>query len=118
MLINGVPARFSTSVPSTLPRAKASNVNVGRCIRCYAVIAKSDHRCYVCGDQLPKYAKAVLKRQPVSTLTNLVFLASLLFAAYCFFAEHKLSLPAIVAISSALLLLRILAEQVANKNSR
>jgi hypothetical protein len=52
----------------------------------------------------------------VSALTNVVFVASLAFTFYCFFAEHKLSLPVTLGISSALLLIRILAERLANKS--
>ncbi len=58
-----------------------------------------------------------MKPRPVSLLTNVVFLASLAFTAYCFFAEHKLSLPATLAISGSLLLIRILAEKAANRNA-
>jgi hypothetical protein len=67
---------------------------------------------------MPKQPKMVVKRQPVSAWTNLVFLASLAFTAYCFFAEHKLSLPVTLAISSGLLLVRILAERLANRKTQ
>lgn len=56
-----------------------------------------------------------MRQHPVSRLTNLVFLASLAFTAYCFFIENKLSLPVALAISSGLLLLRFLAEGHANR---
>ncbi len=88
-----------------------------RCIWCHGVVAKTDKQCYVCGDRLQKYVSFAEKRRPVSTLTNIVFLASLAFTAYCFFAEPKLSLPVTLTISSALLLIRIAAERLINKNS-
>jgi hypothetical protein len=89
---------------------------MGRCAYCYSVITKQDDSCYICGDRVPKHTKVrAVKRQPVSALTNLVFMASLAFTAYCFFAERKLSLPMTLAISSALLLIRILAERFVNK---
>jgi hypothetical protein len=50
-------------------------------------------------------------------MTNVVFVASLAFTAYCFFGEHKLSLPVTLAISSTLLLVRIIAERIAKKNA-
>jgi hypothetical protein len=90
---------------------------MGRCAYCHSVVTKEEDYCYVCGDSVPKYPKAAAKRRPVSALTNLVFLASLAFTAYCFFAEHKFSLPVTLAISSVLLLLRILAERIVDKNS-
>ena len=88
-----------------------------RCIWCHGVVAKTDKQCYVCGDRLAKYVSFAEKRRPVSPLTNIVFLASLAFTAYCFFAEHKLSLPTTLAIASTLLLIRILAEHLANRKS-
>jgi len=90
---------------------------MGRCIWCHSIVKRTDKQCYVCGDTLPKYTSFAEKHRPVSALTNLVFLASLTFTAYCFFAEHKLSLPMTLMISSALLLIRILAERLVNKNS-
>ena len=92
-------------------------MDMGRCIWCHSVVARTDKQCYVCGDTLPKYVGFAEKHRPVSALTNLVFLASLAFTAYCFFAERKLSLPLTLTISSALLLIRILAERLVNKNS-
>jgi hypothetical protein len=89
---------------------------MGRCIYCHSVVTKDEDYCYTCGDRVPKQAQASLKQRPVSALTNLVFLGSLAFTAYCFFAEHKLSLPVTLAISSALLLIRILAERLINRN--
>jgi hypothetical protein len=88
---------------------------MGRCVYCHSVVTKYEDSCYVCGDRVPKQAKAAAKR-PVSALTNIVFLVSLAFTAYCFLAEHKLSLPTTLAISSTLLLIRFLAERLAKKN--
>jgi hypothetical protein len=90
---------------------------MARCVYCHSVVTKEEDYCYVCGDNVPKQAKAMVKHRPVSALTNTVFLASLIFTGYCCFAEHKLSLPVTLAISSALLLLRILADRLANRNS-
>lgn len=95
----------------------ALNVDMGRCIYCHSVITKDEDSCYVCGDSVPQHAKAMVKRRPVSALTNVVFLASLAFSAYCFFGLHKLSLPMALAISSTLLLIRILAERLASRKS-
>jgi hypothetical protein len=92
-------------------------MDMGRCTYCHSVVTKDEDYCYVCGDSVPKQPKTRVRRQSVSAFTNLVFLASLGFTFYCFFAEHKLSLPVTLTISTALLLIRILAEQLANKNS-
>lgn len=88
-----------------------------RCLYCHGVIAKNEDHCYTCGDRVPKQSSTIAKRRPVSIWTNLVFLASLVFTAYCFFAQGTLSLPVTLAISSTLLLVRILAEQFAGRSS-
>jgi hypothetical protein len=90
---------------------------MGRCGYCHSVVTKEEDYCYVCGDSVPKQLKVAVRRRPVSAWTNLVFLASLAFTFYCFFAEHKLSLTVTLVISSSLLAIRILAERLANKNS-
>jgi len=81
------------------------------------VVTSDEDHCYLCGASMPRITKRVANRRPVSAWTNLVFILSLGFTAYCFFAEHKLSLPLTIAISSTLLLLRILAEQLANRHA-
>jgi hypothetical protein len=81
------------------------------------MVAKSDDYCYICGESVPQQTKAMVRSQPVSGLTNALFLASLGFTAYCFFGQHKLSLPVTLAISCSLLLIRFLAERIADKNS-
>jgi hypothetical protein len=94
----------------------ALNEDMGRCIYCHSVVTKTEESCYVCGDSVPKQAKAaVVQRQPVSPLTNLVFLAGLAYTAYGFFGPHKLPLPVTVAISCSLLLIRILAQRMAGR---
>ncbi len=92
-------------------------MDMGRCIYCHSVVTKYEDSCYVCGDNTPQRARAKAKPRPVSALTNLVFLASLTFTGYCFFAVHKLSLPVTIEISAALVLIRIFAEHLANRNS-
>jgi len=91
-------------------------MDMGRCTYCHSVVTKDDDYCYLCGDSVPKEPKFEVRRRPVSGWTNLVFLGSLGFTFYCFFAVHKLSLPITLTISVALLLIRILAEQLADKS--
>lgn len=89
---------------------------MARCIYCYNILTAKDDYCYHCGDRVPKFADAA-KRRPVSGWTNLVFLASLAFTAYCFFAAHTLSLPLTIAVSGTLLLLRLLAEYLGKRDN-
>jgi hypothetical protein len=90
---------------------------MGRCVYCHSVVTKDEKSCYVCGDMVPQRIQRTAKSRTVSPLTNLVFLSSLAFTAYCFFGAHKFGLPITLAISSTLLLLRILAERLSNRNS-
>jgi hypothetical protein len=71
----------------------------------------------MCGDSVPKQKARTMERRQVSALTNLVFLASLGFTAYGFLAAHRLSLPATLAVSASLLLIRIIAERLANRRA-
>jgi hypothetical protein len=112
-----VPTLRSTGVLSTLPRAIALNEDMGRCVYCHSIVTRQEDSCYACGDRVPKQARATLKQRPVSPLTNVVFMASLAFTAYCFLAEHKLSLPVTLTISASLLLIRIIAERLVNRNA-
>ena len=91
---------------------------MSRCIYCHNHIGKDEDHCYVCGDVVPEYLRVkTTRRRPVTGLTNVIFLASLAFTAFCFFGEHKLSLPVTIGISSALLLLRLGAERLGAKKS-
>lgn len=87
-----------------------------RCIYCHGMIARDEDSCYICGDRVPKQTKTIAKQRPVSGWTNFIFVLSLAFTAYCFFGQHTLSLPVTLAISSTLLLVRILAEKFADKS--
>ncbi len=89
---------------------------MARCIYCYNILTAKDDYCYHCGDRVPKFADKA-KRRPVSGWTNLVFLGSLAFTAYCFFAAHKLSMPVAIAVSVTLLGLRLLAEYLVKNDS-
>ena len=89
---------------------------MARCIYCYNILTAKDDYCYHCGDRVAKFAD--VKPRPVSGWTNLVFLVSLAFTAYCFFAVHKLSLPLTIAVSCTLLALRLIAEYLVNRKSK
>jgi hypothetical protein len=90
---------------------------MGRCVYCHSVVTKNEDACYVCGDSVPRQVRSRVKSRPLSPWTNLIFLASLAFTAYCFLGDHKLSLPVTLAISCTLLLIRALAERLAKRNS-
>lgn len=86
-----------------------------RCLSCHSIVSKSDLVCYGCGDRVPKRTKLELKAKPVSTVSTIVFFASLGLTAYSFFADQKLPFSVSLAVSASLLLVRIIADRVANK---
>lgn len=96
---------------------------MGRCVYCHSVVTRDDDFCYVCGDdlrglnRLRRHTAAAVQPRPLSGWTNLVFVASLGFTAYCFLAEHKLSLLVTLGVSCGLLALRVGAEYLVKKNS-
>lgn len=86
-----------------------------RCIYCYGLVSDDEKCCAICGSKVPKYAKTVLKDRVVSFATHFIFLASLGYTVYCYMVERSLALPATLTIASALLLIRVLAEEFANR---
>jgi hypothetical protein len=84
---------------------------MGRCNSCFAVVKKYEKRCYVCGEKVPHHASLAQNRKKISLASNLLFMASLAFSFYCFFAQERLSLAVSLAISGGLLLLRLLADR-------
>jgi len=90
---------------------------MGRCNNCFAVVKKQDHCCYICGDRIQRSNSLAANRKPISLASNLLFLASLGFSFYSFFAQEKLSLAVSLAISTTLLLLRILADRMTKPDS-
>jgi hypothetical protein len=88
---------------------------MARCIYCYNILTAKDDYCYHCGDRVAKFADTA-KQRPVSGWTNLVFLASLAFVGYCFFADHA-SLPSTIVVASTLLVMRLFAKYLVNRDS-
>lgn len=84
---------------------------MGRCNNCFAIVKKHDRRCYICAEPVPRHASLAVNRKKVSLASNLLFLASLAFTFYSFFAQERLSFTVSLAISATLLLLRILADR-------
>jgi len=84
---------------------------MGRCNSCFAVVKKHDTHCYVCGEKVPHHASALSRRKNISLASNILFMVSLGFSFYSFFAQEKLSLTVSLAISATLLLLRVIADR-------
>ncbi|HYK16853.1 MAG TPA: hypothetical protein VEV37_02475 [Bryobacteraceae bacterium] len=84
---------------------------MGRCASCHAIVKKHDLECYVCGDKIPRRRKLAAKRKEISVASNILFLASLGFIFYSFFAKEELRLATSLAISGGLFVLRIVADK-------
>jgi hypothetical protein len=78
-----------------------------RCLSCDGIVTKHESVCYSCGQRIPKELRQRPTARPASLLSNLVFLASLGFAAYSFLSGQKLFLEVSLAVSGALLLLKL-----------
>ncbi len=95
---------------------------MARCNECNSVITKTDTECYICGLAVPEAKKRVLRSKkepkpaaPVTPLSNLLFIASLVLTVISFISNHKMSLTLSAALSGILLLARIFADRMAVK---
>lgn len=112
-----VPAFSGTCVLSTAPKVTTLYLDMGRCIYCHSVVTRHENSCFTCGDSIPRHIKGPVERRKVSLMTNVAFVSGLAVTAYGFFWEHRLSLPGTLLTSSLLLLIRISAEMLINRNS-
>jgi hypothetical protein len=81
-----------------------------------------DQACYICSEPVPGTKKRFqrLKKQPkpvapVTPLSNLLFIASLLLTVVSFLFSHKMSLSLSATLSGILLIARVLSDRMATK---
>ena len=92
-----------------------------RCNQCYSVVTrKDDESCYMCGEPVPGAKKRGQQRKkesksvaPVTPLSNLFFIASLLLTVVSLLSGQRISLSIGVTLSAALLIARILSDRMA-----
>src|SRR5580704_12241898 len=91
-----------------------------RCNACNGVIKKSDLECYTCGDAVPGTGGGFWRRKresqpkpaaPLTPLSNLLFLASLVLMAVSFLSTQRMPLPVSLTISGILLIARMVADR-------
>ncbi len=90
-----------------------------RCNACNSVVTKNDLECYICGVAVPGASKPFWRRResktktpaPVTPLSNLLFLASLLLTGFSFFSSQKMPLPLALTLSGVLLTARIVTDR-------
>jgi hypothetical protein len=94
-----------------------------RCNECNGIIAKTDSECYICGEPVPGFQKRALLRKkkeqkeapPVTPLSNLLFMASLVLTAVSFLSGQKMSIGLSASLSAALFIARIFSDRFAIK---
>jgi hypothetical protein len=81
-----------------------------------------DSACYICGLPVPGAKKLSLRRNkepkprpPVTPVSNLLFLASLVLTVVSFFAGQKMSVSFSATISGLLLIARVFTDRMAVK---
>jgi hypothetical protein len=79
-----------------------------------------DFECYICGQPIPgakkrswRRKKEVKQAPPVTPLSNLLFIASLLLTVVSFVNNQKMSLWLSVTLSGTLLAARVFADRIA-----
>lgn len=95
---------------------------MARCNECNSVVTKRDSECYVCGLPVPGTKRLSLRRKkqpkpipPVTPLSNLLFMASLVLTVVSFLSGQKMSIAFSATLSSVLLIARIFSDRMAAK---
>jgi hypothetical protein len=95
-----------------------------RCNQCNGVITRRDTECYLCGEPVPGLRKGFWRRKkepkpvaPVTPVSNLLFMASLVLTAVSFFSSHKMSVSLSATLSGILLVARILTDRIAARRA-
>jgi hypothetical protein len=87
-----------------------------RCVSCNTIVTKHDLVCYGCGDPIPKSDRPSQPKR-ISTISNILFIASLGLTAFSFLSERKMPLWLAIGLSATLLIVRILADRFAGNDS-
>lgn len=96
---------------------KVFNLVMARCLYCNGVVTRYDSTCYTCGDKVPKAIRLPLSSRPISTLSNMMFIASLGLTAFSFFSSHEVPLGVSIAVSGIFLLLKVIDRSKNQNNS-
>ena len=97
-------------------------MGMARCNSCNGVMTRHDLECYVCGEPLPKVAKPFWRGKgpfkskptaPVTPISNLLFVASLVLSGVGFVFHQKLPLPVTAVLSGILIAAKIVTDRKA-----
>ena len=93
-----------------------SNRLMPRCASCNTIVTKHDVVCYGCGDPIPKSDRPFQPKR-ISKISNVAFFLSLGLTGFSFLSNYKMPLWLSIAISATLLIVRMIADHFANKDS-
>jgi hypothetical protein len=95
---------------------------MARCDECNSVLTKTDLECYICGTPVPGAKKVAGRRKkepkpipPVTPLSNLLFMASLVLTLISFLSTQRMSFGFSATLSGILLIARIFSDRMAAK---
>jgi hypothetical protein len=95
-----------------------------RCNQCNSVVTRTDTECYICGEVVPGTKRPFWRRNtesrtkaaaPVTPVSNLLFIGSLVLTGVCFLSDQKMPLPVSAALSGILLAARIVTDRRAKR---
>jgi hypothetical protein len=88
---------------------------MARCNECNSVITKTDSQCYICAQPVPggRREKQPKAAAPVTPLSNLLFIGSLVLTAVSFYLGEKMSLSLSATLSGVLFIARICSDRMA-----
>jgi hypothetical protein len=93
-----------------------------RCYECNGIIARTESECYICGEPVPGAKKRSWLQNkkkdpkpapPVTPLSNLLFMASLVLTAVSFLSGEKMSIGLSATLSLTLFVARLFADRLA-----
>lgn len=95
-----------------------------RCNTCNGIVTKTDSECFTCGERVPGAAKPAWRQKqksnaktkkaaPVTPVTNLLFMGSLVLTGVSFLSSHKMPLPVSATLSGALFVARLVIDRKA-----
>ena len=93
-----------------------------RCNTCNGIVTKTDSECFTCGERVPgaprpaRFQKPKSKAKaktaaPVTPVTNLLFMGSLVLTGVSFLSSHKMPLPVSATLSGALFVARLVTDR-------
>jgi hypothetical protein len=92
---------------------------MARCNECNSVVTAKDAECYICGLKVPGATRQMFRPKkaapPVTPISNLLFIASLMLTIVSFFSGGRLPLTLTATLSGVLFLARVVSDRLAKQ---